>query len=267
MAAKFSKYPPKFHIGRDYKAWKNKTNIWLGMNESLPKKDQAPTIRMYCFEEHPIAESVVEQLTSEELIADDGLVKIFAKLDQNFLEDAIDEMFGSFRDVFEYKKPKQITVADYIIAFEQKWDKMASGCAKPVVTPELKGSFLLYNANLSQNDRKIVLSAVKSLDYVDVRSTLKRVFNKQNPGGGGQSDVIENTESEEAFYTNKRNYDKYSSRPPIYTDTRRFVSSSKGHNSRQYSDYGNSASSSKYGKTKPQIKSQVKKMNPLQRDG
>ena len=113
------------------------------MNKSLAKEDQAPMIRMHCLEDHPTAERIVEQLTVEDLTADDGMGTLFDKLDQNFLEDAIDEMFGSFRDVFEYKKPKQSSVAEYIIAFEQKWDKKSAGCKTTVIVPKLKGSFLL----------------------------------------------------------------------------------------------------------------------------
>ena len=99
-----------------------------------------------------------------------------------------------------------------------------------------------------------------------MRSTLKRVFNKQNPGGGGQIDVAESAEGEEAFFTNRRKYHTHtSSRPPRYTDTRRFASSSQRHSNRNYSDHG--SSSSKHGQPKVQVKSRVTKMNPMQRDG
>ena len=118
--------PPKFLPGKDYKAWKTKTEIWLGLDADLPKKDQAPLIRLYSFDEHPAAEAAVEHLTLDELANDDGLKALWLKLDQNFLEDALDELYSSFRDVFEYTRNKQESVLQYIVNFEHKWDKMAT---------------------------------------------------------------------------------------------------------------------------------------------
>ena len=94
--------PPKFLPGRDYKAWKNKTQMWLSMHKDLAKDDQAPWIRMHSFEDHPVADASIEHFTHEQLAVEDGVNVLFAKLDENFLEDAIDEMFGAIRSVFEF---------------------------------------------------------------------------------------------------------------------------------------------------------------------
>ena len=110
MSGKCSRYPPKFKEGRNYKAWKNKTKVWLKAQKDLAKEDQAPLIRLYSFEDHATAERAIEQMTPEELEEEDGMDALFAKLDQIFLPDAIDEMFGSFRDVFDFKKPRQSTI-------------------------------------------------------------------------------------------------------------------------------------------------------------
>ena len=156
---------------------------------------------------------------------------------------------------------------------------MVAGCEKTVIADELKGSFLLYNANLSQNDRKIVLSSVKSLKYADVRSQLKRVFDEQNPGGTDQIDVVETADGEETFYTNRRS-NSNSFKQPRYTDTRKFAASySQGPRKKSNSNHGNSSSryeqphnsnyrnSSRNEQPQTYMKGKVKKMNPLQRDG
>ena len=262
--SKISK-PPKFLPGADYRAWKNKVEMWLGVSKTIAKEDQAPMIRMHCFEDHPTADAAVEHLTYDQLKVEDGLKVLLDKLDENFIEDAIDEMFGAIRAVFEFKRSSQQTVADYIVAFEQHWDKMKARCRSSediVVCDEMKGSFLLYNGNLDLNDINIILASVKSLKYCDMKSTLKRDFNKQNPGG--KIDALDKG-NEEAFYTNRRKFYQHTGRSSQYPDVRKFSPSysysSRGKHSNQ------EGHSSRYKSYRPQIKSVVKKMKPMQRNG
>ena len=260
--------PPKFLPGKDYKAWKTKTEIWLGLDADLPKKDQAPLIRLYSFDEHPAAEAAVEHLTLDELANDDGLKALWLKLDQNFLEDALDELYSSFRDVFEYTRNKQESVLQYIVNFEHKWDKMATGCGQTGLAPELKGSFLLYNANLSQNDRNIILASVTSLKYADMKSTMKRVFNKQNPGR--EVDVAESS-GEIAFYTNRNKYNKSNYQSSQYRDIRRVSSPHHKRNNKDggYSSYEHRSSKAEHFRPRVQSKivSNPRKLNPRQKNG
>ena len=82
--------PPKFLPGADYRAWKNKVEMWLGVSKTIAKEDQATMIRMHCFEDHPTADAAVEHLTYDQLKVEDGLKVLLDKLDENFIEDAID---------------------------------------------------------------------------------------------------------------------------------------------------------------------------------
>jgi len=152
---------------------------------------------------------------------------------------------------------------------------MVSSCRTSkeiIVAPELKGSFLLYNGNFDHNNINIILASVKSLQYVDMKSTMKRVFNKQNPGG--KIETLNKGNRRHSIPTGE-NTIKHIGRPSQYTDVRKL--SSHGHSSRRNHsnhEYNSSHSHSSRGNysrennfSQPQIKSTIKRVNPMQRGG
>ena len=87
-------------------------------------------------------------------------------------------------------------MSDYLIEFEHLYKRMSDFVMK---LPDPVLAFkLLDGSNISDDERKLALALGKDMDYEDMKSALKRLFNKSSSTTTTQSATIK---QEEAFYS------------------------------------------------------------------
>ena len=168
--------PPPFIDGNDYKSWKRKVKMWVKISK-CPLEDQAPIVRLQCFQEHPIAERSLERFEIEDLKKEDGLDILLAELDNVFLDESMNEKWMDFLKVFNFERDTQCLMAKFIIDFEHNWAKMSANCSSAIPT-ELMGSFLMHKANIPASDAKLVTATCPDLKYKEVKVFRVKKFSR-----------------------------------------------------------------------------------------
>ena len=118
----------------------------------------------------------MEALTQAELETDEGVEKITTLLDSIYVGEENDNMFKLFKDYTNCKKTDSISMIDYIIDFESKYNKLK---AKNIVLPDaLLGMQLLDNANLSADELKLAIACASNSAGRFTFDTSKKALNR-----------------------------------------------------------------------------------------
>ena len=170
----------------------------------------------------------------------------------------------------------------FIADFEHYWNKISDLCSSTIPT-ELKGSLLLYKANLDTEKLDLITATCPELKYEQVKTKLKNVLSNRIR-------VEKRDDGIEAFYTQKKDEHHYGEHSRHQgRDTRRISSSSHAASShrrrsnrrfspsprrskpsssryRSYQEHGNKQH---HRSSKPRVASKVtaEKFNPKQRNG
>lgn len=106
---------PKFDEARPYECWK-KVNVWRRVTE-LDKKKQALAVALGL-------EGRAREIPAEDLDSDDGMATLLAKLDKVFLKEEKDHAYEAYSYFDGISKDSAVSMADYIIDFEQRHNQM-----------------------------------------------------------------------------------------------------------------------------------------------
>lgn len=108
MAASY-KVPPKFDEARPHKCWKNESNVWAWVT----KREKGLEGR---------AREPATEIPAEDLDSDRGLTTLITKLDAVFLKEEKDCSYEAY-SFFDALKSSSVSMADYIINFEQRYNR------------------------------------------------------------------------------------------------------------------------------------------------
>ena len=188
--------PPQFKETMSYKVWKNKLEMWQ-LVTSVPKNQQAIIVPLEALENNVKAEKAVDQITAAELNADTGMNTLLSKLDKVFQSETIDEVYNIYSCFIDFNRHDDTDMNDYIIEYEHIYKRMEDFDMK---LPDAVLAFkLLDGANITEDDRKLALALGKEMKFNDMKSALKRLFNKIS------CTTVAPIKSEEAFYSKSRN--------------------------------------------------------------
>ncbi|CAL9697179.1 unnamed protein product [Knipowitschia caucasica] len=112
--------PPKFDEARPYECWKNEVSIWRLVTE-LDKTKQALAVALGL--EGRARETALE-ISAVDLNKDDGMETLLAKLDAVFLREEKDRAYEAYSHFDSITKGSALSMADYIIDFEQRYNRM-----------------------------------------------------------------------------------------------------------------------------------------------
>ena len=115
--------PPKLEKDTPYKVWKNKLDMWA-LICGVEKKEQAIYVLLHDLSGNSKAEKAVASLTKEELNKDDGLKTLLKVLDNAFEAERIEDAYSTYAAFNNFKKKVDVSIADYILEFEQLNQKM-----------------------------------------------------------------------------------------------------------------------------------------------
>lgn len=131
-----------------------------------------------------------------DLNKDTGMATLLAKLDDLFLKEEKDRIYEAYSDFDRINKEANMSMADYIIDFEQRYSRMKK---YKMELPDAVLAFkLLDTACLDITDRQLALTASTDLTFASMKSALKRIF------GGKTSTEAERISQESVFATEQR---------------------------------------------------------------
>ena len=200
------KNPPSLDKEKSYCQWKNEVKMWNLVTE-LDKKKRALALAL-SLQGKP--REVALEIDPDSLNVEGGVAILITELDKLFEKDKKDQTYFAYTDFDKYQRESTMDMSEYIINFEQKYNK----CKKfEMPLPDTVLAFkVLDNAGLSQNDRQLALTACNDLKFDTMKAALNRIFATKS--SLSESATAVTVKEESAFvaerYWNKNNYKRKS---------------------------------------------------------
>lgn len=166
---------PRFSgLPSEYKGWKGQVEDWLVVTGECVKY---PGIEIRMSLKGKALE-VTEGIEREELKQAGGEKVILRKLDEAYLKDTLMDNYSKMKSYFKIERESGETMRDYIIRYEKEELECRKALGKSLFEGEAKGFHVLEQANLSDNQKQMVLSACgkDKLEYDVVSQIMKRIF-------------------------------------------------------------------------------------------
>ena len=181
--AKLTVTPPDLNECKTYEAFKRELSAWAAVTD-LAEKKQGNYIALSLPNKsefgNDLRERVFENLTVEELNAEDGLKKLTSFLDKELGKNAVDDVIEKWDAFDSCKKDGSQSLEEFIIEFETKSKRVqATGT---VLSGEILAYMLMKRAGLSNLERMLVLSRVEMTDkkniYKNVKTHMSNILGK-----------------------------------------------------------------------------------------
>ena len=163
--------PPIWSENLSFEDWRNEVDLWLVVTE-LAKEKQAPQLILYSLSGQK--REVAKELNLQQLGSNNGVNLLMDKLKENFGKDSTDSSFEAYVQFEKLKRPKEQKITEYIICFENAYQKIARLDMK--LPDSVRACKLLHSANLERNKRQMALTTCKDLTIVDMKNALRRLF-------------------------------------------------------------------------------------------
>ena len=111
MAASNMKTPPALESEEQYLEWVNDLKIWQLLTD-LPKAKQGPAVYLSLTGR---ARECVQDITPEQLSADDGVTTITTKLDAIFKKDQNTRAYLAFKEFYDYRRSAGIPITKFLL--------------------------------------------------------------------------------------------------------------------------------------------------------
>ena len=164
---------PVMKKDRPYTDWKKELWIWESTNTTLDvdKKIQAGVL----FEslEGIARDTVLSELSVEEISHADGVRNIIKTLDEYFIGNETQNAFKAIDDIMTYKRKADLSMEKFIVEFQLKVNKVkTSGTTLP---DGVLGYALLNAANLSPEKFDMCKATCDTLTYKTVKAQLEKI--------------------------------------------------------------------------------------------
>ena len=206
MSTPSYKNPPCLEKDKDYQQFKNEVKMWELVTD-LDKKKRGLALAL-SLQGKP--REVALEIDPDSLNVEGGVAILITELDKLFEKDKKDQTYFAYTDFDKYQRESTMNMSEYIINFEQKYNK----CKKfEMPLPDTVLAFkVLDNAGLSQNDRQLALTACNDLKFDTMKAALNRIFATKS--SLSESATAVTVKEESAFvaerYWNKNNYKRKS---------------------------------------------------------
>ena len=164
---------PVFRKGMLYSDWRKEINIWQATNDLRKVKKEIQAGTLFESLEGKPRETVLSELTVAEIICENGLKNMFAKLDVYFEGNKTKNAFHAHDDLLSFRRQSATSMEDFLIEFQLKVNKVkAAGTALP---DGVLGYTLLNCANLSPEKVEICRATCSDLNFKTVKAQLEKI--------------------------------------------------------------------------------------------
>ena len=171
MASAFSqKTPPAFNRNSDdYSKWRKKFEVWQAITDVAKEKHGGLlTLRL----DDVTQEEIYEEVTTDELKAEDGATKVLNKLDGKFLKDKSLSAYETYEDFEKYKRPENVSITDYCAEFERRLAKVKAKGTQ--ISTEVLAYRLIKSANVTASQEQLIKATIDKVDYDTMAKQLKK---------------------------------------------------------------------------------------------
>ena len=140
------------------------------MATSVDKKKMAPTVFLTLTGK---AREAVLEMNADELNAEDGMTKLYAKLDELLKEGKTQASLICYDKFERYVRPSEMSIADYLVEFERMNEQLKTydiSLPEPVLAHRA-----LRSANISDEYERIVKATVTELTFKGMATQLKKL--------------------------------------------------------------------------------------------
>ena len=191
---------PEFR-STSYELWKKEIEAWTVVTE-LRKEKQAVAVMLNLPGDNIIKQKALEELTLEELNCENGLSILFEFLDKHLLQDNVRNCLNKFEEFENFERAPKENIRDYVSQFDYIFCKLEKVNVR--LPPELKAFKMLGKANITQEERMIILAQVNYADkenfYEEMKTALLRFGDLDGSLG------MENLKLEPAWRKTPRGY-------------------------------------------------------------
>ena len=180
-----SKNPPLLNSNTSFENWEKLLKLWT-LTTDVPKKNQGPAIVLSL--EGKALECVLE-LDVNDINSENGVDRILEKLGTIYKKDSVDTAYEAFENFIYFKREASMTITKYITEFESRHHKAKSHGF--TLDSSTLAFFLLNQAGLSDDHKRLVRATISKLDFDEVKTKLKKVF------GSGETSERTKPESNE----------------------------------------------------------------------
>ena len=132
------------------------------------------------------AQEAVLELGPTVIGAEDGLAKLYEKLDSLFKIDTAQASLSAYADFEKYMRPSSMSMADFNIEFDRMVGKLKE---YEIKLPEaVLAHRVLKSANLSEDNEKLVVATVNDATYKDMMDQIKKIM-RVHPDVKARSEV------------------------------------------------------------------------------
>ena len=180
MASKY--FPPPALLKDKYSTWWKEMKIW----ELVTSLDKSKRALMVFLSLEGIAREAVLELDTAVLNSEDGIKKLYEKLDTLFLEDVNQSAFRAYETFENYQRPPGTSSEDFLIKFGRLVAKLKDF---NILLPEPVLAFrALKRANITKDNKKLVKATVSELTLPSMSEQLRKIMH-----GHSSSDSSANT--------------------------------------------------------------------------
>ena len=180
--------PPSFVSNeKTYERWKTEIKAWeLVTDVPQAKRGTVIALSLPDNDSSKIREQVFEELSIDDLGKETGLKILLDFMDLKLGKEDLEDSLEKYEEFKNYKRSKNQKITEFIIEFEQKYNRIAK---KDIKLPgEILAFELLSNANISKQDKMLVLTGIdfsqKSTLFDQTKRSLKK-FKGEQAGGSG----------------------------------------------------------------------------------
>ena len=206
------KAPPELNDDKSFTDWKKEVEFWQIATDVKPEKQGA----MIFLSLRGKSREAVRELSKDEISTATGVDEVIKKLDTLWKEDANLEAFNAYERFEKFKRPSNMSVNEYIVAFERLNNKLIA--TKTELPEGVLAYRLLKSAGLTEEQEQLSKATVQEFTYKAMCSKLKSIFGDSNHKQRECSETneairqipdVKNEQAmylEETFYNNQRNY-------------------------------------------------------------
>lgn len=159
-----------------YSDWKKRVDWWQQATSVSPEA-RAATLIMHMSGK---PEEVAIQLNSATLSVDGGVKLLIAELDKLYEKDQTQSIFTAIDSFITYRRPKDMSMEEYIREFSQRHKNLVQRRGKDVIFEDgILAYFLLHHANLSETQKTLIRATISDLSYSKMEEQLKRAYGEE----------------------------------------------------------------------------------------
>ena len=164
---------PAMRENQPYLDWKKELQVWEVTNTTLEVEKRIQAGVLFESLDGIARQTVLSELTVNEITAEDGVRNIISTLDHFFSGNETKNAYNAIDDLLNYRCDKNSTMESFIVEFQLRVNKVkASGT---LLSDGVLGYILLKSANLTDDKHDMVKATCNDLTYNNVKIQLEKI--------------------------------------------------------------------------------------------